>query len=252
MKELLLIPAIALALTAQTPAFEVASIKPNHTGGGISSIRVTAGRVTMENVSLKKVTLWAYGIPDDREYALVGADWLTSEHFDFQASFPVDTPPEQIRAMTQALLAEWFKLALHKETRQLPLYVLVVAKNGPKINAVEDGQPRTSGKPGRIEATKISMNHLADLLARAMRQQVVNETGLQGVFDFTQEWAPDEMQVVHRSPGTTGAQAGRQEGTGRAPGGGSRGESSDGKLNTASLTRAARFRAATVMERMHL
>src|SRR5580704_18732058 len=112
MKAILLFSAAALALSAQTPAFEVASIKPNRSGGVTSSIHSSTGRVTMENVSLKKVTLWAYGIPDDREYALVGADWLTSEHFDFQASFPVDTPPEQIRAMTQALLAEWFKLAL--------------------------------------------------------------------------------------------------------------------------------------------
>ncbi len=200
MRLLLPFSAIALALSAQTPAFEVASIKPNRSEGGPSSIRGSTGRITMENVSLKKVTLWAYGIPDDREYALAGPDWLTTEHFDLQAKFPADTPPEQVRPMTQALLAERFKLALHKETRQLPIYVLVVAKNGPKIHAVENGQPRTSGRAGRFEATKIPMQHFADLLARFMHQQVVDETGLAGVFDFTLEWSPDEMKAEAMLP----------------------------------------------------
>jgi uncharacterized protein (TIGR03435 family) len=195
MKPLALLSAMALALNAQTPAFEVASVKPNRSGPGPSAIRTSAGRITMENVSLKKVTLWAYDIPDDREYALVGPDWLTTEHFDIQANFPSNTRPEQVRSMTQALLAERFKLALHQESRQLPIYVLVVAKNGPKIHPVEDGQPRTSGRAGRFEATKIPMQHFADLLARFMHQQVVDETGLAGVFDFTLEWSPDEMKA---------------------------------------------------------
>jgi uncharacterized protein (TIGR03435 family) len=195
MKDLVLFSTIALALNAQTPSFEVASIKPTRSEGGPSSIRSSAGRISMENVSLKKATLWAYGIPDDREYALVGPDWLTTQRFDIQAKLPVDTSPDQGRAMTQALLTERFKLALHKETMQLPMYALVVAKSGPKIHAVEDGQTRTSGRLGHFEATKIPMQKFADLLARFMHQQVVDETSLGGVFDFTLEWSPDEMKA---------------------------------------------------------
>lgn len=192
MKLLILCSAMAFA---QTPGFEVASIKPNNSAGGISAIRLTTGRVAMENVSLKKMTLWAYGIPDDREYALAGPDLLTSEHFDLQASFPADSTPEQVRSMTQKLLAERFKLALHKETRQLPVYALVVAKNGPKIHAVEDGSGKTSGRPGHFEAAKVTMQHFADLIGRFLGQQVVNDTGLAGVYDFTLEWAPDELKT---------------------------------------------------------
>jgi uncharacterized protein (TIGR03435 family) len=203
MKGILLFSAVALALSAQTPAFEVASIKPNRSGGGSSSIRSSTGRVAMENVSLKKVTLWAYGIPDDREYALAGPDLLTGEHFDIQASFPSDTSVEQVRTMTQTLLAERFKLVRHKETRQLPMYVLVVAKNGPKIHPVEEGQPRTSGRPGHFEATKVTMQHFADLLARFIGQQVVDQTGLQGVFDFTLEWSPEEMKPGAEATGAS-------------------------------------------------
>ena len=103
-------------------------------------MRITAGRASMENVSLKKVMLNAYGIPDDREYAVDGPDWLTAQHFNIDATFPADTPQPQIRLMLQSLLADRFKLVLHKETRQLPMYSLVVAKGGPKIHAAEAGE----------------------------------------------------------------------------------------------------------------
>ncbi len=183
-----------LTLAAQTPAFEVASIKPNKSGGGGSSIRFTRGQISMENVTLKKLTLWSYGIPDDRDYALSGPDWLNTERFDILAKFPGDTPPEQVRGMAQALLADRFKLVLHREMRQLPAYSLVVAKNGPKIHAVEEGPANTDGRPGHLQATRITMRKLADLFARLAGQPVIDATGLPGVFTFTLDWIPDETQ----------------------------------------------------------
>src|SRR5450755_3256523 len=113
MRMLLLFSMAALALQAQTPAFDAASVKPNRSLGGPSSMHNTVGRVTMENVSLKKLILAAYGIPDDREYALAGPGWLADEHFDIEATYPASTPVEQVRLMAQSLLAERFKLALH-------------------------------------------------------------------------------------------------------------------------------------------
>jgi uncharacterized protein (TIGR03435 family) len=195
MKTLILLP-IALASIgyAQTAAFDAASIKPNVAsstgGGGPSSLRVTAGRAAMQNVSLKKVMLNAYGIPDDREYTVDGPDFLTAEHFDIDATFPADTPPAKVREMMQTMLAERFKLTLHKETRQLPMYSLVVAKGGPKIHAGSAGEGRTSGRPGHFEATGITMQKLADLIAKQAGRPVSDATGLQGVFDFTLEWDP--------------------------------------------------------------
>ncbi len=197
MKMLLPSFALALALSAQTPAFEVASIKPNRSGGGGSSIRGSAGLITMENVPLRKLTLWAYGIADDREYMLSGPDWLGTERFDIQARFPADTPPEQVRQMAQSMLAERFQLALHREIRRLPMYALVVAKGGTKLRAVGDGAARTSAGRGRLEATRISIGKLADLLARLTGQPVTDETNLKGVFDFTLEWSPDETQKMN-------------------------------------------------------
>jgi uncharacterized protein (TIGR03435 family) len=191
---------LCLALSAQTPSFEVASIKPNRTADGSSSTRRGLGQVTMENVSLKKMTLMAYGIPDDREYALSGPDWLTSERFNVLAKYPADTPDAQVRAMLQNMLADRFKLALHKETRQLPTYALVLAKGGSKLKLAEGGDSRTNGRPGRLEATKTTVQKLADLLARMMGCPVLNETGLTGAFNFTLEWTPDETIRLGAEP----------------------------------------------------
>ncbi len=187
----LLLLLAAILASAQSPAFDAASIKPNESAGGISSIHMTAGRVSMQNVSLKKVMLNAYGIPDDREYTIAGPDWLTAEHFDIDATFPATTPAPQVRQMIQALLAERFKLALHKETRQLPMYSLVVSKVGLKIHAVETGESRTTApRPGHFEATKITMQKLADLMAKQAGRPVTDATGLDGVFTFTLDWSP--------------------------------------------------------------
>ncbi len=186
------LPALAFSVltSAQTTSFEVASIKPNFSAGGVSSIHLTAGRVSMQNVSLKKIILNAFGIPDDREYMLDGPNWLVTEHFDIEATFGANTPVPQVQQMIQTMLAERFRLALHKETRQLPTYSLIVAKNGPKIHPVEEGQARTSGGNGHFTATKISMGKFADLIARQAGLPVVDATGLQGVFDFTLDWSP--------------------------------------------------------------
>jgi len=194
--KLFCVAAVAAALFAQTPSFEAASIKPNRSSDGPSSSRVTGAQLNMENVSLRKMTLMAYGIPDDRTYALSGPDWLGDERFDIVARYPGGTPAEQVRLMLQNLLAERFKLALHRETRQLPAYALVVAKGGPRIQPVEPGQGATNGRPGRLEATKITMQKLCDLFAKMVGMPVGNETGLSGAYSFTLEWTPDETTRV--------------------------------------------------------
>ncbi|HVW08529.1 MAG TPA: TIGR03435 family protein [Bryobacteraceae bacterium] len=175
---------------AQTPAFDAASIKPDNSGPGPSSMRVTAGHLAMQNVSLKKILLNAYNIPDDREYAVIGPEWLGNEHFDMEATFPADTQIPQIRLMMQSFLSDRFKMAAHKETRQLPNYSLVVAKGGVKISPAEAGQGQTSGGNGKFTATKITMGHFADLIARQVGFPVADQTGLAGVYTFTLQWDP--------------------------------------------------------------
>ena len=180
----------AVLANAQTASFDAVSIRPNATGPGASSIRATPGRVTMTNVNLRKVILNAYGIPDDRVYALVGPDWLGLDAFDIIATFPANTGGNAIREMLKAMLAERFHLVLHTEARQVANYSLVVAKGGPKIKAVAEGDPRTSSRPGHFEATKITMKKFADLIGREAGRPVADATGLEGVYDFTLDWSP--------------------------------------------------------------
>jgi uncharacterized protein (TIGR03435 family) len=201
MKILALLSLATLAAQAQTPAFEVASIKANKSMEARSSIHISKGLVQMENVSLKKVMLNAWGIPDDREYMIDGPGWLTTDHFDINARFPAETPVPQLRQMLQSLLTERFQLVLHRETRQLPIYTLTVARNGPKIHPVDSAQGRTSSDAGRLEAKGITIQKLADLLARMAGTPVVDATGLKGAFDFVLEWSPDETLRMPAAPG---------------------------------------------------
>ncbi|HWF66178.1 MAG TPA: TIGR03435 family protein, partial [Acidobacteriaceae bacterium] len=190
MKTIILILAVMANASGQTPSFDAASIRPNSSGPGPSSMQVTAGHVSMHNVSLKKMLLNAYGIPDDRQYAAIGPDWLEGEHFDVEATFPADKTPMEMRTMLQTLLATRFKMTAHKEMRQLPNYTLTIAKGGPKIRADEAGQAQTSGGIGNFSATRIPMAHFADLLARVAGFAVIDGTGLPGVYTFTLKWDP--------------------------------------------------------------
>jgi uncharacterized protein (TIGR03435 family) len=196
MKKLLvlsmLLAAFACLAGAQKPAFEAASIKPNRSLSGVSSMNPTPGRVSMENVSLKKLIMTAYDVPEDRDYAFAGPEWLGTQRFDVEATFPPTTTTPAMREMLQTLLAERFQLALHRESRELAMLALVPAKNGLKLHAVEAGPAKTAFRPGRLEAEKTSMEHLADLLGRHEKMRVVDATGLKGVFDFTLGWSPDE------------------------------------------------------------
>ena len=80
-----------------------------------------------------------------KSYQIQGPAWLDMERFDVNATMPPETTKEQFRAMLQNLLAERFKLAIHRETKELPMYSLVVAKNGPKMKASES-RPAGQGR----------------------------------------------------------------------------------------------------------
>lgn len=196
MKSICFFLLLAANVAAQSSSFEAASIKPYNAGPGPSSMRITAGHVSMQNVSLKKMILNAYGIPDDRRYAVIGPDWLENESFDLEATFPADTPQTQIRPMLQGFLTSRFKMTSHKDTRQLPNYTLVVAKGGAKIKPDEPGQAQTGGGMGNFTATKLTMAHFTDLLARVAGLPVVDGTGLPGVYTFTLKWDPAASLTV--------------------------------------------------------
>jgi uncharacterized protein (TIGR03435 family) len=199
-KSLLLVAVMSSVSSAQSrPEFEVASIKPNNSDGGPSSTRATKNEVIMENVSLRKCVGAAYGIGEDRDYALNAPDWLRFQKFDILAEFPPDTPFQQIMLMLQNMLADRFKLKLHRETKEIPVYALVVGKNGLKLRESTPGTPgQINMSASHIIGRAVPMQALADHLSNAALQldrPVIDQTKLVGTYDFTLEWTPDTVPL---------------------------------------------------------
>lgn len=149
------------ALFAQAPAavpggskleFEVASVKPAApmTGGFMRmGMRVDAGRMDYENVTLKDCIRTAYRLKD---YQISGPDWMAVTRFDIVAKLPEGSTKDQVPEMLQALLADRFKISVHHESKSHDSYALVVGKNGPKLtpSAPDDKTdlPAGSKEPG--------------------------------------------------------------------------------------------------------
>jgi uncharacterized protein (TIGR03435 family) len=183
---------IAFPAAAETPpAFDVASIRASQIGraGGEGSRRestqVSPGSVIMRNVSLKSCIRFAYHVMD---YQVSGPDWLNTERYDITAKAAGPADEDQIRLMMQTLLAERFKLALHRQTKELPAYVLLVGKNGPKFKESQSEgessiQPQQKMLSVAVQRARVSQ--LVDMLSNFLRTPVLDMTGLTGRYDIT-------------------------------------------------------------------
>jgi bla regulator protein BlaR1 len=183
-------------------AFEVASIKPTaETGRGMSLNRSPGGRFTTANASLERLIEYAYDVQAHQISG--GPNWLESEGFDIVAKTESENPPtEELRLMVQKLLEDRFKLALHRETKELSVYTLVVGKGGPKLQRSDkDGTRISAGGMGRTDFQKVSMAMLAKTLSQRLGRTVINGTGLKGDFDFALEWAPGEGEPRKKTNG---------------------------------------------------
>jgi uncharacterized protein (TIGR03435 family) len=205
----LLITAASVALYAQEDAaavtFDVVSIKPtvsNRGGGPGPFVSTTAGRLFARG-PLSFFLQYAFGL---QAFQFVGAPgWVSSDRFDLEAKEPPGSNhPTQFPSMLRSVLERRFKLATHQETRQLPIYALVVARGGHKLVASRPGDaPETRGGAGQLMATRMTMRALASLLSRMTARLVQDRTGVSGEFRFTLRWTPDDFQrpdPLGRSP----------------------------------------------------
>jgi len=151
-------------------------------------MNVSPGRLTCTNVTLKKLLVRAYSLKD---YQVTGPDWLNTELYSIVASMPADTFGEDLLEMVQGLITERFQLATHREMKEMPVYELVVGKNGSKLTSVPYGRGSTSVNPGKLTAQGVPLRNLTEQLSRFLNRPVLDKTGLTGVFDFTMEWSPE-------------------------------------------------------------
>jgi uncharacterized protein (TIGR03435 family) len=189
----------AAGLQAQTPnprpAFEVASIKPNNTASGHHGSDGSRGQIAFENMPLLRLIARAY---DVQPFQVSGPDWLASEFFDIVAKYPAGATNEERAGMLRTLLEDRFKLAVHRESKEMPGYALVVAKSGFKLKPVDTGEHDTDHSGGRIQtlsAKATSMAFLADLLSRYLGQPVADRTGIEGVYNFEMRWSTDDQNA---------------------------------------------------------
>ena len=207
--------------------FEVASIKPSRPDDNMTRLFMTPGKFTTEAENIKEVIRFAYDIKSDSQLS-GGPSWINSEKFDIEAKeedsvaenlkkLSFEEQAKQIRLMVQALLADRFKLKVSHQTKELPVYALVVAKGGPKLTEIQVPPPSPDATaapkrgfrgnrmmgPGQLTGTNINIGLLAETLSRQreLGRLVIDQTGLKGNYDWTLKWTPDQGVAMFKGPG---------------------------------------------------
>jgi uncharacterized protein (TIGR03435 family) len=194
--------------TTTLPKFAVASVRPNALKDGRWRMGFTDDGYSAMGVTLDKLIQEAYGVYDkDR---IVGEPaWAKSDVYNLEAKVD-DADITALQALDvhqrsqvlQALLADRFQLTAHLDTRDLPIYALVVDKNGPKLTlSIHDSEwanrPKGMGglikrsQSGQLTAEWMSMPSLAQYLSFKVDRKVVDKTGLTGHYDLSLDWAPE-------------------------------------------------------------
>ena len=199
------------------PAFDVVAIHPHvsepHEHNSIWSSPLD-GNFVAKNISVLTLVHWAYEIPDTR--IVGGPGWASSDHFNIEAKsdpapdremgkLTADVGRHQKELMVQAFLADRFHLVAHIETRELPIYKLVVAKKGPILGAIQQSGNTVNASRGRIEVQAAnSMAVLAEELSKVTGRDVIDQTGIIGRYDLKIQWAPDDLNANATSETTSG------------------------------------------------
>src|ERR1039458_9272949 len=170
---LLLLSACCAAALAQSQpaapaslAFEVATVEPSNpmAARGKSGITVDPGRMSARRVSLKELVFEAYNVP---YYQISGGPaWLDSEQYDIDAKAETPATRDQMRLMLSTLLAGRFKLTIHREFKEMRVYALTVAKNGPLIHEAKEGDSASANQFSMgVRHFHCELSHFAGILS---------------------------------------------------------------------------------------
>lgn len=223
--------ALTAVVSAQRPSsFEVASIRPSseQVAQVSAGMRIAGSQVRLTAMSLKEFIVIAYGVKPQQ---IAGPDWLGQTRFDLAATIPADRSAAQVSEMLRALLADRFQMTMHRETKEFPVYVLGVAKSGPKLQPSKAPAPTAEGTGekapavnvtasgssagtsvdlgrgssltfgnNRLEVRKMTMASFAETLTRFVDRPVLDQTGLTGEYDVVLNIAPEDyMPLMIRS-----------------------------------------------------
>jgi len=190
---------------ATRPKFEVASIKPTKEQGAMYG--VGNGDASEHAVTVKMLIGLAYRL---QEFEIVGGPaWASADRFNIEAkAADPNADPNQLRLMLQSLLADRFNLKVHTETKQNSVYLLEVAKNGPRIKlSADQTSPDVSGPsapgagpnhgafrfgPGAMTGNAVTLSLFTRFLSQRMDRTILDKTGLTGRYDIQLSWQPGE------------------------------------------------------------
>jgi uncharacterized protein (TIGR03435 family) len=214
----------AVRMFAQTaspsPAFEAVAIRPAAPSAdgrimvGIQGGPGTPnpGQMNFWNISIGDLVQNAYNV---KNFQISGPDWLWSERFDITAKVPSGATKEQGRAMMQNMLAQRFRLVLHRTTKDASIYALVVAKGGPKVGseALKESEAGPAAAPPKrmmmmngdgllkMDLKGATMSTLVDMLGTQVDRPIIDATGLTGSYDVSMEFAPDPAIMAMKMGG---------------------------------------------------
>lgn len=199
------IAAVGFAQSTGRTEFEAAVIKLNNScaAGGRGGSRRTPGRIALQCAELRDLILTAYEIyggnasaDSFRMQVLGGPGWIDSDRYDFEMKAEGNPPVAQMYGpMLRAVLEERFRLKVHRETREAPVYWLRANKGGAKLKQSAQGSGRVKTDPhGVIDMTGVTMADLAAQLGLRLDRDVVDRTGISGRFDIHLEVAQTELR----------------------------------------------------------
>jgi uncharacterized protein (TIGR03435 family) len=198
---------VLAAFGAAGQSFEVASVRPSAAMTSEAKrdigMRVDGAQVDISMMSLADLVRQAYGLKAPQ---FSGASWMSSERYDIHAKLPAGSTQEQVPVMLQSLLTERFKLAFHRESRELQVYALMVGKGGLKLKEAATSQSRIqpdkkwvmAGSSMRLERD-MTMQALCDLLGGLVDRPLIDVTGLTAAYHVTLDIPMDELKRAKMS-----------------------------------------------------
>ena len=220
---------------AQKPSFEVASVKPsdpNQRGATIQ--KFVGGRFVAKGVSLRLLLTYAYSV---RTFQILGGPgWIGTDRWDIEGkaeegsavALPyVDDPnaADSMPVRLQSLLEDRFQLKLHRESRGLPIYELMMAKSGLKMKLSDDQTPFKIPEPGvaltlpqcgggigryqlrlgrgKMEGCAVELSSFIEDLSQQVGRTIGDKTGLKGLYDINLQWTPDLPAAANPADGAS-------------------------------------------------